>query len=170
MIKVKEFYDYIKKYMRPIYTQGYRVEQERLRTNAIQKLRTALATQYPDIKDLEFDDDWGANFSRIGIYIKNIPLLTLDTNSYNIERGYYVKIMWSYEIENLDIDLETCTLDDLIAQAIDQKNKKIIKNSKEKINNYINNIEEEIKEMNNVGMDTRELTEIIYVLKERIKE
>ena len=45
-----------------------------------------------------------------------------------------------------------------------------MENSKEKISNYINNIEDEINEMNDVGMDTRELTEIIYVLKEKIKE
>ena len=168
MINAEEFYDTITKYMRSYYTQGYSSEQVRFKQTAMTQLKILLEEHYPDIQDLSFDDDFGADYSTFCIKIDNIPILLISTDSYNIQRGYYKNITWSKNIQSLDADISSVPLEELVAQAKQKQNEQIITNSKSKIRNYLNCIKNELTTIMDVGVNIDNLSDILISFEEKL--
>jgi len=163
MPTASEFYEFVTNIMQTKYTEGYANEKRRLRTKAITELDAAIHNKYPDIADYRILDDTGAAYSSFYVFAGGtsllIPLLLIDTKSFNIKRTYYTNIKWTTDVQKLNVDLDNCPFETLMEKAIEQRHSDIKRSSKDMIFRYIGQIQDELHIMKEYDVDIQKVND-----------
>ena len=149
MITANEVLIYLKNRVKTVYCGGNSRQQSEFRDRWMPKLLSEVQADFPEIAHrLTCQTAEGCDFSGFSICVDNRPIFSVSTYSSTIEKAYYTA-KWDYMFYLLKdyIDLETCSIDEVVNHRTAYSRAVLLKQ-------YIQKIRSSVEELKKLDIDT----------------